>query len=149
MRTRILSFVLVLVFLFSLSAFAAPASISSGDYGSAGYITITNPNKDYSTTYNKTVTISGYAKAGARVYVYLFNGSEYRPYYQNGSALSTSVGASGIFAIPVNLSAGRNRFLLRAEYGGKYQNATFEVNVLSSSMFNMIGRLQSLTSGWK
>ena len=149
MKMKILSLVLVLVCVFTMGVFAAPSSISSGDYGTTGYITVTNPNKNYSTTYNKSITVSGYAKAGSTLYVYVMEGGEYKPYYQNGSALSVSVGASGLFAIPVNLSNGRNQFLLRAESNGQYQNTTFEVNLLSTSMFNLIGRLQSLTLGWK
>ncbi len=149
MKMKLLSLVLVLVCVFTMGVFAAPSSISSGDYGSTGYITVTNPNKNYSTTYNKSITVSGYAKAGSTVYVYMMEGGEYKPCYQNGHALSASVGASGLFAIPVNLSAGRNLFLLRVESGDQYQNTTFEVNLLSTSMFNMIGRLQSLTLGWR
>lgn len=149
MKCKLLGIVLLLVCLFTTSVFAAPASISSGDYGTTGYITVTNPNKNYSTTYQKSITLSGYAKPGSYVYVYEYTGGEYKLCYQNGAALSASVGASGLFAIPVNLSAGRNLFLLRAEAGDSYQNTTFEVNLLSTSMFHMIGRLQSLTFGWK
>ncbi len=149
MKKRIISFILVMMLAFGLTAYAAPASVSVGDYGSTGYITVTNPNKNYSTTYSKSITLSGYAQAGSTVSVYVMEGGEYKPYYQNGTALSVSVGASGLFAIPVNLSNGRNLFLLRAESIGQYQNTTFEVNLLSTSMFNLIGRLQSLTLGWK
>ena len=149
MKRKILCLVCILMCLFTVSTFAAPSSISSGDYGSSGLITVTNPGKTYSTTYNKNITLSGYAPAWSTVYVYVSDGIAYKPYYQNGSALSVSVGASGIFAIPVNLSGGKNLVLLRAESGGSYQNATFEVNVLSSSMFSLIDRLKSLTFGLK
>lgn len=149
MRMKILSIVLVLICMFTMSSFAAPASISVGDYGSTGYITITNPNKNYSTTYSKSITVSGYAQADSTVYVYVYEGGEYKPYYQNGEALCVSVGASGLFVIPLNLSSGHNMFLLRSESGDDYQNTTFEVNLLSASMFSMIGRLQALTLGWK
>ena len=149
MKRKVLCLVCVLLLVFSASVFAAPSSISSGDYGSAGYITITNPDKNYSTTYNKTVTISGYAASGSTVYVYVFDGASYKPYYRNGATVACTVGASGMFAIPVNLNSGRNRFLLRAESGGNYQNTTFEVNLLSSSMFNLIDRLKSLTFNLK
>ena len=145
MKMRILSIVLVLICVFTMGSFAAPASVSVGDYGSTGYITVTNPNKNYSTTYSKSITVSGYAAADSTVYVYVYEDGEYKPYYQNGEALSVSVGASGVFVVPLNLSNGRNMFLLRAEVGDQYQNTTFEVNVLSSSMFSMIGRLQTLT----
>ena len=52
MKMKMLSMVLVLVCVFTMGVFAAPSSISSGDYGSTGYITVTNPNKNYSTTYH-------------------------------------------------------------------------------------------------
>lgn len=149
MKLKVLSLVFVLVCMFTMSSFAAPSSITAGDLGSTGYITVTNPDKNYSTTYNKSLTVSGYANSGSTVYVYVFDGESYKPYYQNGSALSVSVGASGLFAIPVNLSSGKNLFLLRVESGGVYQNTTFEVNLLSSSMFSLIDRLKSLAFGWK
>ncbi len=149
MKLKLISCVLLLVCILTTGVFAAPSSIAVGDYGSTGHITVTNPNKNYSTTYSKSITLSGYAQAGSTVYVYVLEGGQYKPYYQNGVALSVSVGASGLFAIPVNLSSGRNSFLLRAESGDVYQNTTFEVNLLSTSMFNLIGRLQSLTLGWK
>ncbi|MBO5408440.1 MAG: hypothetical protein J6A61_03420 [Clostridia bacterium] len=149
MKQKFLCLVCILMCLCTVSSYAAPASISSKDYGASGLITVTNPGKNYSTTYNKTITLSGYATAHSTVYVYVFDGSSYKPYYQNGVALSVSVGASGIFAIPVNLSSGTNLFLLRAESGGSYQNTTFEVNVLSSAMFGLIDRLKSLTFGLK
>lgn len=149
MKFKVLFLVSVLICMFTVGSFAAPSSISSGDIGSVGYITVANPNKNYSTTYNKTITVSGYANAGSAVYVYVFDGETYKPYYQDGVALSVSVGASGLFAIPVNLSSGKNLFLLRAESNGTYQNVTFEVNLLSSSMFSLIDRLKSLTFGWK
>ena len=149
MKLKVLCLVAILICMVTMSSFAAPSSISSGDYGSVGYITVTNPDKNYSTTYSKSVTVSGYAASGSTVYVYVLSGDAYKPYYQNGSALSVSVGASGMFAIPVNLSAGKNQFLLRAESGGTYQNTTFEVNLLSSSMFSLIDRLKSLAFGWK
>lgn len=149
MKWKILCLVSVLICMFTVGSFAAPASVTSGDYGSVGYITVTNPDKNYFTTYSKSVTVSGYAASGATVYVYVFDGESYKPYYQDGNPLSVSVGASGMFAIPVNLSSGKNLFLLRAESGGAYQNTTFEVNLLSSSMFSLIDRLKSLTFGWK
>lgn len=149
MKLKILCLVTVLICMFTMSSFAAPSSIAPGDYGSSGYITITNPDKNYSTTYNKSITVSGYANGGSTVSVYVFDGASYKPYYQNGAALSVSVGASGLFAIPVNLSSGKNLFLLRVEADGTYQNTTFEVNLLSSSMFSLIDRLKSLTFGWK
>ncbi len=149
MKLKVLCIVSVLICMFTMSSFAAPSSVAVGDLGSTGYITVTNPDKNYSTTYNKSITVSGYANSGSTVYVYVFDGESYKPYYQNGSALSVSVGASGLFAIPVNLSSGKNLFLLRVESGNVYQNTTFEVNLLSSSMFSLIDRLKSLTFGWK
>ncbi len=149
MKKKLICLICMLLCLCTVSSFAAPSFISSGDYGSSGYITLTNPDKNYSTTYHKKVTVSGYANAWSSVYVYVSDGTSYKPYYQNGAPLSVSVGASGVFAIPVTLSGGKNAFLLRAESGDQYQNITFEVNLLSSSMFNLIDRLKSLTFGLK
>jgi hypothetical protein len=145
MKKSIITLVLSFILIFSLafSGSAAPDYINGNDASTSySLITITNPDKVYSSTYNKAYTISGFANSGATVYVYIGDGVNYRPYYENGGQLSTTAGASGLFVINVNLSNGRNNFLLRAENGGEFQNTKFQVNLLSSSMLNLIDSLK-------
>lgn len=130
-----------------ISANAAPNAIGIYDgTGSVGMLTITNPAKKYSTTYSKSYSISGFATAGSNVYVYIYNpvSSLYEPYVKNNMFVSSAVGASGIFIIPVSLSGGKNSFLVRCEKDGIYQNTVFDINVLSASMFNIRDNLKNI-----
>ena len=123
------------VCIFSVAGFAAPEYISSGDVGSGGWLTITNPDKTYSTTYNSTYSVAGVADDGATVYVYKSNGNGG---YVRLTEYSQTVGASGWFVIPVKLTMGKNAFLIRSELGGVSKDGTFEINLLSSSMYNLV-----------
>lgn len=147
---RILSLVICVfmcVFALSSVAMAAPEVIGIYDNaGEAGMLTVTNPAKKYSTTYQRSYTISGFATAGSNVHVYTYDSANavYRPYIENGAYVTSTVGASGIFVLPVSLSAGRNTFLVRCEKDGVYQNTVFDINVLSASMFNIRSSLQGI-----
>lgn len=139
--------VLTVMVLMTSTCFATPDYIGIYDNsGSSSMISITNPDKTYSTTFASSCSISGFANAGARVYVYSYDSSlsGYRPYIENGTVLSTTVGASGIFVLPVRLSPGSNKFLIRAEKDGLYQNVTLNINVLSVSMFSIKSGLRGL-----
>ena len=125
----------VLIFAFAVTGFAAPDYIGAGDVGAGGWLTIVNPDKTYSTTYNNTYSVTGFCEDGATVYVYKSNGNGgYNRIYE----YSQTVGASGCFVIPVKLVNGRNAFLFRAELGGSVKDGTFEINLLSSSMYNLV-----------
>ena len=147
---KILSLMLCIfmcVFAVPFEAMAAPEIIGVYDsLGSGGMITVTNPAKKYSTTYSKTYSISGFAAAGSSVYVYIYDSASavYRPYIENGVFVSCTVGASGIFVLPANLTAGKNTFLVRCEKDGVYQNTIFDINVLSASMFNIRNSLKNI-----
>ncbi len=147
---KILSIMLVaimLVFAMTAVSFAAPEYIGLYDNsGNASMLSVTNPNKTYSTTYSNSCSVSGFATAGAKVYVYSYDSSvgSYKLCYENGVALSTSVGASGIFVIPVKLSAGSNKFMIRAEKDGLYKNVPISINVLSTSMFSIKSVLRGI-----
>ena len=125
----------ILIFTFAVSGLAAPDYISAGSVGAGGWLTIVNPDKTYSTTYSSTYSVTGFAEDGATVYVYKSNGSGG---YNRIHEYSQTVGASGCFVIPVKLSGGRNAFLFRSELGGSVKDGTFEINLLSSSMYNLV-----------
>lgn len=137
----------ICLFALPFNTLAAPDAIGIYEgVGSSGMITVTNPAKKYSTTYSKTYSISGFAAAGSNVYVYIYDAASavYRPYISNGYFVSSAVGASGIFVIPVTLSSGKNTFLVRCEKDGIYQNTVFDINVLSASMFNIRDNLKNI-----
>jgi hypothetical protein len=139
---RLLTSVLAVTLIcgFSFSALAAPDYIGGTDSsGASGLITVTNPDKTYSTTYNISFSLTGSASNGAAVYVYISDGNGgYRPYTDNGVNVSAEAGSSGLFVIPVKLSSGKNSFLLHAESDGEFQDVKFEVNLLSASMYNLL-----------
>lgn len=135
------------LFTLPINAFAAPDAVGIYDsMGEAGMITVTNPAKKYSTTYSKNYSISGFAAAGSSVYVYAYDSlaAVYKPYIENNAFVSCTVGASGIFVIPVKLTSGKNTFLVRCEKDGIYQNTVFDINVLSASMFNIRDSLKNI-----
>lgn len=138
---------LLVVLMMTSVCFATPETIGLYDNsGNASMLSVTNPNKTYSTTYSNSCSISGFATAGAKVYVYAYDSSlgVYKLSYDNGAVLSTSVGASGIFVIPVKLSSGNNKFMVRAEKDGLYKNVPISINVLSTSMFSVKSVLRGI-----
>lgn len=135
------------LFALPLNTLAAPSVIGIYDnLGTGGMVTVTNPQKKYSTTYSKSYNISGFAWAGSSVYVYSYDSvtATYKPYTENGVMVQATVGASGIFVLPVKLQDGKNTFLVRCEKDGLYQNTFFDINVLSVSMFNLRKSLSSM-----
>lgn len=146
-RTVMLILCVAMLFALSVNTFAAPNAIGVYEsQGASGLITITNPAKKYSTTYSRSYSISGFAASGSHVSIYIYNSATalYEPYIKNNSYASATVGASGIFVIPVNLSSGKNSFLVRCEKDGVYQNTVFDINVLSTSMFNIRDNLKNI-----
>lgn len=149
---KIISIIMCLfmcVFVLPATSMAAPDAVGLYDSaGADGMVTVTSPNKKYSTTYStRPYTISGFAVPGSFVSVYVYDSasSVYKPYTENGVQITSTVGASGIFVLPpVALSSGRNAFLVRCEKDGAYQHTVFDINVLSASMFNIRSSLQNI-----
>ncbi len=150
MKKRIfVSFIAVIMCIAMITSlcFAAPETV--GMYDASGtsnsLITVTNPEKIYSTTYSKSCSVSGFAEAGAKIYVYYYDSANavYKLYYENGAALSTTAGASGMFVIPLKLTSGSNNLIIRAEKDGEYQNVILHINVLSASLFSIKSSLNA------
>ena len=130
---------LVLSFVFSAMAFAAPETLPLDAAGNAtGLLTVTNPANATISSYDKNHNISGYAANGASVSVYIASGGRYVIMKRNGSPISCTVGASGMFVQPVYLNQGRSDLLVRAELNGQVQYAKRTVNVLSSNFLNLL-----------
>lgn len=147
---RIMAMIVCISLLFALSvtSFAAPETIGFFEnQGEQDILTVTNPAKKYSTTYKNEYSISGFALPGSNVYVYIYDpvSTLYKPYVKENAAVSANVGASGIFVIPVDLTTGKNTFLLRCEKDGVFQNTIFDINVLSLSMFSIRDSLKNIT----
>ena len=138
--------VVVMLMMMTSAGFAAPEYTGLHEQNSSeGLIKITNPDKIYSTTYSKSCSISGFAQSGAKIYVYYFDSSSgnYKLHYENGNPLMTTAGASGMFVIPLKLSAGSNNIIIRAEKDDEFQNMSLHINVLSASMFSIKSTLKA------
>jgi len=125
----------------SLIVFAAPDTIYSSDIGnSSNLIAISNPDAQYSSTFDKSYVISGYGNEGVRVYLYIGsgNGTYYLQKY-DGIPVSWTIGASGLFMRQIKLSKGINYILLRAEASyGSYQNTKRNITQLNQSFLDII-----------
>ena len=131
--------VLLLSFSVCLVSFAAPETLAFDVTGNAGgLLTVTNPANAVISSYDKNHNISGYAANGANVSVYIASGGRYVLMKRNGSPVSCTVGASGMFVQPVYLNQGRSDILVRAELNGQVQYVKRTVNVLSSNFLNLL-----------
>ncbi len=126
-------------------AFAAPQEMAAVPASSGMlYIDIYNPETVVSTTTQKDYVLSGVAKSGVVVSVYMFNKSsaKYELVYNGGSAAVQTIGASGYFAQRVSLSEGKNDILLRVDssYDSSVasQVVRLEINLLVDSFWNKI-----------
>lgn len=146
---RIFSMIIVFIMCFLMMtslSFAAPETIGMYEsMGVNGVITVTNPDKSYSTTYSKSCTLSGFAQAGANIYIYYYDNQAdvYKLYYENGLPLSVTAGASGMFVIPLKLSSGSNNLIIRAEKDNNFQHVSIHINVLSASLFSIKSGLKA------
>ncbi len=139
------AFILCFAMMSSL-CLAAPETIGEYDSsGVSGIITVTNPDKLYSTTYSKACSVSGFAEPGAKIYVYSMDSvsGNYKLCIENDSVLSVTAGASGMFVIPLKLSSGSNNIIIRAEKDGNFQNVELHINVLSASLFSIKSSLKA------
>ena len=143
------SIILLLALVFSLCAlpqvFAAPqemATVPASD--GMLYIDIYNPETVVSTTTQKDYVLSGVAKSGVVVSVYMYDkATEKYKLCENGEALAVqTIGASGYFAQRVSLSEGKNDILVRVDSAQDSEIASqvvrLEINLLVDSFWSKI-----------
>ena len=143
------SIILLLALVFSFCAFgqvmAAPqemASVPASD--DMLYIDIYNPETVVSTTTQKDYVLSGVAKSGVVVSVYMYDKTtaKYKMVENGGSVAVQTIGASGYFAQRVSLSEGKNDILVRVD--SKQDSAVasqvirLEINLLVDSFWSKI-----------
>lgn len=143
------SIILLLALVFSFCAFgqvmAAPqemASVPASD--GMLYIDIYNPETVVSTTTQKDYVLSGVAKSGVVVSVYMYDKTtaKYKMVENGGSVAVQTIGASGYFAQRVSLSEGKNDILVRVD--SKQDSAVasqvirLEINLLVDSFWSKI-----------
>ena len=139
--------VAVLLVAMSMSALAAPSSLSAGTRGNASnLITIKKPETSISSTTKKNYGLSAVGSAGTQVAVYKWNGSSY------SLSSSGTIGSSGIFVRQLSLNTGTNRLAVWAGKGNSTQVIHLEINVVNQSVVNGINNykinIQSVLKGW-
>ena len=143
------SIILLLALVFSFCAFgqvmAAPQEMASVPASDCMlYIDIYNPETVVSTTTQKDYVLSGVAKSGVVVSVYMYDKTtaKYKMVENGGSVAVQTIGASGYFAQRVSLSEGKNDILVRVD--SKQDSAVasqvirLEINLLVDSFWSKI-----------
>ena len=117
---------------------AASENLPADFSGSVSYlIDIRNPESIISSTTNKSCVISAVALPGTTVTLYSFNTSSntYEKMYVEGRALEAVVGASGLYAQNIELSAGLNSIMVVAAANGEtIETVKLEITLLKSSI---------------
>lgn len=153
MRKLISSIMLIFVLL-SVTCFAAPDTVSPSEEGNVtDLIAVTNPQGQKDTTFDASYVISGYGKEGTVITVYWHDAEEdvYKKVYNeviytapDGTVTTTfeeatvTVGASGLFMRPVDLSHGEHNFLIRAENGESVQYLKLSLTRYKRNLINII-----------
>lgn len=126
-------------------AFAAPSEMSSIPASNGMlYIDIYNPETVVSTTTQKDYVLSGVAKSGVIVSVYMYDKgtAKYKLVTSGGNGAVQTIGASGYFAQRVSLLEGKNDILVRVDDGTDSSVASqivrLEINLLVDSFWNKI-----------
>ncbi len=159
------SIILLLALVFSFcalpQAFAAPQEMASVPASNGMlYIDIYNPETVVSTTTQKDYVLSGVAKSGVVVSVYIYNKAEakYKLVEIGDNAAVQTIGASGYFAQRVSLAEGKNDILVRVDSSQDSEIASqvvrLEINLLVDSFWSKIknasaNMMQGLKSSFK
>lgn len=136
---------LALLTVFSLAAFAAPTKISE-NYNSGNsdsLLTVKKPAALSATTSERTYTVTAAGKPGVEVTVYRkskLDGQFYRV-FQNGYFLNSTIGASGVYVVSIELLDGGNTMLLYAENENERQVIKIDITRLSKTQLDRINNL--------
>ena len=137
-RLKFISALFAALVVLTVSAFAAPATITPGQAsGSGDLIVIQNPPTDKASTFDKSYIISGYGKQGATVYIYKLSGGKYVK-----TGYSWTIGASGMFFKRIELGKGKNSLICYAENGGSNQSVSLEITYLGTDLSNKINDIK-------
>lgn len=153
MRKLISSILLIFVML-NIVCFAAPDTVAPLAEGNVtDLIAVTNPQGQKDSTFDASYVISGYGKEGTVITVYWHDAAEdiYKKVYSEitttapdgtvATALeeaTVTVGASGLFMRPVDLSHGEHNFLIRAENGESVQYLKLSLTRYKRNLINII-----------
>ena len=154
-----LAFALILIFamLLTLNCYAAPASVNASDGGNIkGLMVVKKPESAISSTTKRTYTISAVSIEGIEISIYGYNNNTglfdiIRDSY--GNALTSRVGATGLYVRDIELLEGTNYLLIRAQYGDSlYQDIRFDITLMKQESLDSIkgyaSSFNSMFGGW-
>lgn len=117
-----------------MCVYAAPATVSPSAVSTAdNLVVITNPPYFTSTT-QKGVVFCGYGKPGTKITFYAYSNGTYSPITSNGSPVTVTINASGVFWKKVNFTTGSHKVIVYAESNGAYQIVKREINVIGNGI---------------
>ncbi|MBQ4159493.1 MAG: hypothetical protein IJD83_01035 [Clostridia bacterium] len=141
----VLCLTLALLTILSVAAMAAPtkvpANYNSGN--SSSLLSVKKPATLTATTSERTYTVTAAGKPGVDVTVYRkskLDGQFYRV-FQNGYFLTSTIGASGVYVVSIELLDGGNTMLLYAENENERQVIRIDITKLSKSQLDRINNL--------
>ncbi len=141
----LLCLTLALSTVLSVTALAAPTKIPANynSSNSSSLLTVKKPASLSATTSERTYTVNAAGKPGVDVTVYRkskLDGQFYRV-FQNGYFLSSTIGASGVYVVSIELIDGTNTMLLYAENEFERQVIRIDITKLSQSQLDRINNL--------
>lgn len=156
MKSRIVSLIVILILLFSVTSFAAPASVNGSDAGNiSGMVIVKKPENAVSSTTKKVYTISAVSLSGVEISLYKFNPTTglFDVLADSvGIPCINTVGATGIYVKDIELDTNTNYLLIRAQYGNYYQTIRFDITLLNQGIIDSIkgfsANFQSAFGGW-
>lgn len=127
--------IVAFMLLIGVTASAMPDKMWPSDSGNTtGLIVITKPPKDRSATFDRSYVISGYGKEGTDVAIYKLTGDVYTK-----TEYTWQIGASGFFAIPIELDKRKNLLSVRAQdSSGNWHPVKLEITYLGNNLSDMV-----------
>ena len=156
MKKTLACLLIFVILLSAQSCFAAPASVSPWDGGNiTGLVIVKKPETAVSTTTKQIYTVSALSLEGVEISIYKYN--PYTGYFDilrdgYGNPVSNVVGATGIYVRDIALDANTNYLMVRAQYGGIYQNIRFDITLMDQGLLDSIqgfaASFSSMFGGW-
>lgn len=131
-----------------LIGFASPETLPASYGGNCNWLVdVKNPEGPATSTSSKTCVISAVGVQGTTVTLYTYNqaASQFEKIYVDGVALEANIGASGLYAQPVTLQEGMNKFLVLGTNGANEEVILLDVKLLGEGFLD---KIKSFTVGW-
>lgn len=142
-----LAIVMMLTFATGVCAYASPYSLTGNEQSTSdSLLYIKKPASHSATTSERTYTVSAVGKPGVDVTVYrksAYDGNFYRV-FQKGYMLESTIGASGVYVVSIELLEGGNKMIVYAENNVERQIIKIDITRLSK---NQLDKIKSLSIG--